>query len=267
MKRLVCILLVLALCLGLCACGKSGGFGIRVVQELAQQDYSIAFRTGDPTSAIVIAALKAMKADGTVDSLAVKWFGDRIVKIDSDDKAIFELGPIAPRTFIIGVDPDAFPVAYAASGTYWGFDVELATLMCNMLGWTLQLQPIKSEDVYVELSSGNIDCAWGGIVLSDAELAAKKYEQFGPYLHNDIVVAARLTSNVRSKLTLHGKCMSMPTTQEAKDFLATDPKLIKRLGQITRLAGGTIECFEYLYAGKCDAVLTDSLAVYYYNCH
>ena len=42
---------------------------------------------------------------------------------------------------------------------------------------------------------------------------------------------------------------------------------VKRLGQITRLAGGTTECFEYLYAGKCDVVLTDSTAVDYFNCH
>jgi len=51
------------------------------------------------------------------------------------------------------------------------------------------------------------------------------------------------------------------------DALNTDQKLIKRLGQITRLAGGTTECFAQLYAGKCDAVLTDSTALYYFNSH
>lgn len=266
MKKLICLLLVAAMCMGLCGCDRSG-FGIRIVQKLAEQEYSIAFRTDDPTSTYVIAALKALKADGTVDSLAIKWFGDKLVKIDSDAKALGEVGVITTRTFIIGVDPYAFPLAYAANGTYWGFDIELATVMCNMLGWTLQIQPIKSENVYIELSSGNIDCAWGGIVLNEKELAEHKYEQYGPYLHNDIVVASRLSSNVRTKLMLGGKCLAMPTTEEAMTFLTSDEKLVKRLGQITRLAGGTIECFEYLYAGKCDAVLTDSLAVHYYNCH
>ena len=49
--------------------------------------------------------------------------------------------------------------------------------------------------------------------------------------------------------------------------LNTNEKLANRLGQITRLAGGTTECFSYLYAGKCDAVLTDTAALYYYNSH
>lgn len=57
------------------------------------------------------------------------------------------------------------------------------------------------------------------------------------------------------------------STPEALAALNTDEKLVNRLGQITRLAGGTTECFEYLYAGKCDVVLTDSTALSYFNCH
>ena len=59
----------------------------------------------------------------------------------------------------------------------------------------------------------------------------------------------------------------MPSTPEARQALETDEKLIKRLGQITRLADGTTQCFEYLYSGKCDVVLTDSTALDYFNCH
>ena len=57
---------------------------------------------------------------------------------------------------------------------------------------------------------------------------------------------------------------------KAKDETALariQEKLANRLGQITRLAGGTTEFFEYLDAGKCDAVLTDTAALYYYNSH
>ena len=59
----------------------------------------------------------------------------------------------------------------------------------------------------------------------------------------------------------------MSSTPESMEALNTDERLSKRLGQITRLAGGTTQCFEYLYAGKCDVVLTDSTAVMYFNCH
>ena len=139
--------------------------------------------------------------------------------------------------------------------------------VCEKLGWTLKMQAIEKENVYVELSSGNIDVAWGGIAIDPKEADAGTFTVYGPYIHNDIVVATRNGSTVWNKLRLNGKKMCMPSTPEAMDALNQDPRLVKRLGQITRLAGGTTECFSYLYAGKCDVVLTDSTAVDYFNCH
>ncbi len=129
------------------------------------------------------------------------------------------------------------------------------------------MQPIEKENVYIELSSGNIDVAWGGIAVPKEDVEAGNFTVYGPYIHNDIVIASRNGASVWNRLRLNGRKMCMPSTPEAMDALNQDPKLTKRLGQITRLAGGTTECFSYLYAGKCDVVLTDSTAVDYFNCH
>ena len=63
--------------------------------------------------------------------------------------------------------------------------------------------------MYVELSSGNIDCAWGGIALDQKEVEAGKYTQYGPYVSNNIVVAGRNGSIVWNKLKLGGRTMAM----------------------------------------------------------
>lgn len=89
-----------------------------------------------------------------------------------------------------------------------------------------------------ELSSGNIDVAWGGIALDQKDIDAGKFTQYGPYIHNDIVIATRNGSSVWNKLRLNGRKMCMPSTPEALAALNTDEKLVNRLGQITRLAGG-----------------------------
>ena len=266
MKKIVALLLVLCMALSMCACGSSS-YGVKTVMTLVEQEYSLAFRNGDSTYDYVKAALETMAAEGTIDALTAKWFGDRIVNFDKNPDALAAKGMPEPRVFIIGVDINSFPMAYIANGDYWGYDVELATAMCERLGWTLKIQQIEKEDVYVELSSGNIDCAWGGIALNQEEIDAGKYAQYGPYVKNDIVVASREGSSVWNSLKLSGRNMAMCSTDEAMEALMSDGKLHKRLGQITRLAGGTTECFEYLYSGRCDAVLTDSTALYYYNCH
>lgn len=261
---------MLAACMAfsLCACGSGGTtYGVKTLQTLVSQDYSIAFRNDDPVYFYVTAAIETLAGEGKVDELEAKWFGDRIITFNKRAEALSELTPPAVQDLIIGIDVNSFPMAYISGDSYWGFDVELAQAVCERLGWTLKLQPIEKENVYVELSSGNIDCAWGGIALDPAEVEAGEYTQYGPYVHNDIVIASRNGSSVWNKLRLGGRNMAMCSTPEAMAALETDPKLKKRLGQITRLAGGTTECFEYLYAGKCDTVLTDSTALYYFNCH
>ena len=266
-KTVLTLLLLLALGLSLCGCGNAQTYGVTTIITLQQQDYSLAFRNDDPLYFYVTAALETLAAEGVVDQLSAKWFGQNIVTIGKNAEALSQLTRPEPRVFIIGLDVNSFPLAYISNGQFWGFDVELANAVCGRLGWTLQMQSIEKENVYVELSSGNIDCAWGGIALMQEDLDAKRLTQYGPYIHNDIVIAARAGSNIRNKLMLSGKKMCMSSTTEAKEALNIDPSIPKRLGQITRLAGGTAECFENLYAGKCDVVLTDSTALYYFNCH
>ncbi len=266
MKRALCILLSLLMLLPCAGCG-GRGYGVRTVQTLVAQDYSLAFRVDDPTQNYVSACLETMAAEGKIDELAVKWFGERIIEFHRRANALDQYENIKPRTLIIGVDINSFPMAYLHEGEFWGFDVELAIEVCKRLGWELKIQPIEKEDVYIELSSGNIDVAWGGIALDQAEIDEGKYSQFGPYVHNDIVVAAREGEFIYNSLMLRGKRIAMCSTTEALDALNRDEKLAARLSQVSRLAGGTTECFQYLGSGKCDAVLTDTTAIYYFNCH
>lgn len=271
-KRAICLLLAACLCLGLAGCGfgVTGGsaYGVRTIETLVEQEYSLAFRTNDPTADFVIAAIEVLAAEGKVDDLAVKWFGSRMISFEKNADALDQVTEENfPREFIIGVDINSFPMAYIANDNYWGYDVELAMAVCERLGWELKIQSIEKENVYVELSSGNIDCAWGGIALDPKEVAQGLYVEYGPYVENDIVVATRNGTMLMNKLMLSGKSMAMCSTPEALAALESDPRLARRLGQITRLAGGTTECFQYLFAGRCDAVLTDTTAIAYINCH
>ena len=267
-QRLYCLLFVPVFILLLSACGqRSMGSGVKAVETLVEQEYSLAFRNDDPTAYSVIGAIQALDEEGKLGELSNKWFGQRIISFPRSNIRLEDLEPTAYRDFIIGLDINSFPLAYQANGEYWGFDVEFAIAVCEKLGWHIKMQPIEKENVYIELSSGNIDCAWGGLALDPEEVESRVYSRYGPYVKNDIVVAVRATSYTMNKMMLSGKKMVMPSTPEAMDALNSDQKLVKRLGQITRLAGGTTECFSQLYAGKCDAVLTDSTALYYFNSH
>lgn len=267
MKKIICLLLVCAMTLGLAGCGGDGGYKIKTLTTLVEQNYSIAFRVGDVLQFYVVAAIEELNAEGRVNELNRKWFGEELVRFTKNAKALEETGMPPEHKLLLGVDVNSFPLAYVQDGNYWGFDVELAGSVCEKLGWTLKVIPIEKENVYNELASGNIDVAWGGIALSEDEIEDGLYVQYGPYVKNNIVIAARDGSRVWNSSRLSGRNMAMCTTTEAMDALNTNERLKKRLGQITRLPGGTTECFSLLYSGGCDAVLTDSTAVAYYNSH
>ena len=266
MKKSICLLLAVCLMATVCGCG-GFSYGVNTIQVLQEQDYSLAFRNNDPVYFYVTAALSVLAAQGQVDALASKWLGSPCLNFAKQADALEKLQPPEPQDLIIGIDINSFPMAYVSNGDYWGLDVELAMAVCALLGWNLKMQPIEKENVYIELSSGNIDVAWGGIALDQKDLDSDRFTQYGPYIHNDIVIATRNGSSVWNKMRLNGRIMCMPSTPEARAALENDPRLLKRLGQITRLAGGTTECFEYLYSGKCEIVLTDSTALQYFNCH
>lgn len=257
-KRIICVILAVIMSLSVCGCGVSGG-PYKVVKKVADQEYSIGVRAGDTLYYYIDAALKELSYDGTIDSLARDWFGDAgAVDFPKKKNALDELGYIAPRELIIGIDLNSYPMCYLSGNNYTGFDVELAKLVCKKLGWTLKTHAIRSEDAYVELNSGNIDCAWGGIVL-DKE--STDYTVLRTYMSNELVIAARSgTSNL-----LRGKTLYMNSSQAYLDIITEKAHMVKNLAQITRIDGSTSDFFEHLDSGDCDYILTTSSAVSFYN--
>lgn len=256
-KRMICLALAVITVLGLCACGGSGKY--RVVKTLGTQEYSIGFRNGDSTYHYIDRALRELSYEGVVDELCYKWFGDdSTVSFPEKKDALDDIGYVEPRTFIIGVDLDSFPMCYSNGVEYEGFDVELAQKVCDKLGWVLKVQPIHSEDAYVELNSGNIDCAWGGVIL---DRDSPDYTILVTYMSTDLVLAGK-SSNGSS---ISGKVLYMGTTQYCLDVMEDNASVSRKLGQITRVQGGTTDYFNALDNGKCDLILTTEAAVEYYN--
>ena len=270
-KRIAALLLALALCFSFTACSKTVG-SYRVVKTLSTEQFRIGFRDGDQAAVYVNAALKVLAADGTIHSLVLKWFGTDNTTFDSDAGALDALGDIPQRTFIMGLNEERFPMSYADGDGYSGFDVELAQAVCARLGWTLQYQSIANRNAYVELSSGNVDCAWGGMVLEqtdskDSKNSKKKQKMTltAPYLENRLLLIVRGDSKYRTGSSLKGTTVLLGTDETYMNALSGEEKLMKNFGAAQRVTGGSKACFEALAAGSCAAIVADSAALAYYT--
>ncbi len=259
MKKLTALLLSVLMLVSLCACNGDGKYC--VVKSLDELQYSIVLRNGDSSYHYINAALQELESEGRIDALAQDWFGDSdAVDFPSGKNRVKDFGYIEPREFTIGIDLDSFPMCFEENGVYTGFDVVLAQDVCDKLGWQLRVQPISTEDVFVELNSGNIDCAWGGIA---ADLSSADYTILATYMTTDAVIAG-LSSG---KGTLSGGVLYMSSAKTLQEILEASERSKNKLGQITLAQGTMQELFNLMANGDCDFVLTTEAAVYYNNHH
>ena len=271
--RLVAVLLCVAALASLAGCAKTVG-NYRVLKTFGEQSFRIGYRLDDQVAVYVDAALRSLAADGTVHRLAVEWMGQDELLIEADAEPLKDLGKIPKRTMIIGVNESCFPLSYKnTEGQYDGFDVALARAVCEKLGWTVRFTSVAPSDVYVQLTSGNVDCVWGGMTLADVNLTESGREKprreqlavSAAYLKSEIVLISRADSSVRSTHGLRGKSVMMDSGEQYIAAMQTDSGLVRRCGAIERVNGGAQQCFEALRSGEAAAIVTDSIAMNYYN--
>lgn len=261
-RKYAALLLLICFIPGLGACGTGGKEDTyRKVETLATEQFSIAFRKGDRLRDTVTAAIEVLVANGAAGDISRRWFGRDVILIKGNQNAINELEyEIEPRMFIMGLDSYGTPMSFKdSSGNYTGFDVELAQAVCDLLDWELRFQSLGVETVEIELASGNIDAAWGGMSF----LEGAGFSLSPAYMDNEKVIAARTDSGLKRLSRLTGKDLGLRNGQEYLALLDGKNNLREKCS--IQILLSTDRLFVALDQGHCDAILTDSVALDYYN--
>ena len=91
-------------------------------------------------------------------------------------------------TLVVGIT-DFVPMDYPGPDGQWiGFDADLARAFAESLGVACEFTVIDWDNKLLELDSGNIDCIWNGMTLTDGVKAAMETSK--PYCGNAQVVVA-----------------------------------------------------------------------------
>lgn len=162
---------------------------LKVVEDasFAPEKYGIAFRKGSDTVNHVNKAIKELKADGTLNTIATKYklqdlilAGDDYEEIkatESDWEYIKNKG-----TLVVGITYFA-PMNYKDdNGELIGFETEFAKAVADKLGLKVVFQEIDWNAKETELASKNIDCIWNGMTIN-AEREANMQISI-PYMEN-----------------------------------------------------------------------------------
>ncbi|MFI3170905.1 MAG: amino acid ABC transporter substrate-binding protein [Eubacteriales bacterium] len=161
------------------------------------------------------------------------------------------------RTLIVGFDAEYPPYGYMDdNGEYTGFDIEMAKLVCESLGWEFVAKPIDWDSKDMELESGTIDCIWNGFSLTPER--EDMYTWSAPYVDNSQVIVVAADSGIESLADLAGVNVIVQAGSSALEALNSDD-----CADLTATFGSLIEIADYnsafmnLEAGAADAVAVD----------
>ena len=263
-RKALTVFLCLALLLPLAACGRSNGpqaITFKVIGELNQKEFRVAFRKDDPLCEIVTAAMEELSAEGQITRLCTQYLGADYSCMPALDAALLRVETeVAPgRKLRIGVQDGVAPLSSSrADGSFSGLIPDLAELVAEKLGWTFEYMVINSESVAAELGSGNIDCAWMAASFKESESSCS----LSPgWLRNSHQLVVRSESGIRRKSNLKDKVLGITD--------ATSLSALKEDGLFDKITSvwyyqDLNACFNALAAGDCDAVVIDSIVSAYY---
>ena len=260
-RKILALVLCAVLCFLLPGCGSSNTIRFKMIAELNQEEFCVAFRKDDPLCDIFTAALQELSADGQISRLSAQYLGTDYSCMEAVSGAVqlLETPPEPGRTLRIGVQDGIAPISSSRDdGSFGGLIPDLAQLVAEKLGWTFEYMVINSDNVAAELGSGNIDCAWMAASFSGSSSTVS----LSPgWLRNTHELVVRSDSRYTRKNSLKGKVIGITD--------ATALAALKESGMDAKIGSvwyydDLAACFTALAAGDCDAVVIDGIVSGYY---
>lgn len=164
---------------------------------------------------------------------------------------------------VIGLDDTFAPMGFRdESGKLVGFDIDLATAVCEKLGVKAEFQPIDWDAKEMELSSGKIDCIWNGMSITPERKAGMSLSQ--AYLNNKIVIMTKDGVSIAKKEDLAGHKIGIQAGSAALDAVKADAIYKTVQGDITEYPTYD-EVILDMQAGRLDAMIIDEVYGSYKN--
>lgn len=169
----------------------------------------------------------------------------------------------AKGELVIGLDDTFAPMGFRdESGNLVGFDIDLATAVCEQLGVKATFQPIDWDAKELELSSGNIDCIWNGMSVTPERQQSMALSQ--PYLNNIIAIMTAQGTTVRAVSDLVGLNIGIQAGSAALEAVQSSDIYDSIKNNITEYPTYD-EVILDMQAGRLDAMIIDEVYGSYKN--
>lgn len=215
--------------------------------------------------AFVFALAGCSKSQPTTSKVTADTEDEQSVDASYIEEEYEEIPPIEVEnnTLVVAFDNNNAPYSSVnEQGELEGFDVDVAKLVCETNGWTLDAQAIDWSTKDKVLSSGEVDCVWGEVKYIDAYYTDNNQEWVS-YGEIYVDVTARYEDGYRTMDDLAGKHIEVEPsalfTIEGDRATEWGKKVAENAGRVTKVKDAQT-AYDDLLAGKCDGVIVSSRA-------
>lgn len=146
--------------------------------ELTAEEYGVGCRKGSDLASYINSVFGEAYADGSMMEIATTYGVQEALleQAESEFTASAEDSDVAyiqdKGTLIVGIT-DFAPMDYKDDNGEWiGFDADMAKLVAEKLGVTVEFIEIDWDNKILELDNKSIDVVWNGMTLTDDVMAA-----------------------------------------------------------------------------------------------
>lgn len=163
--------------------------------------------------------------------------------------------------FILGLDDSFPPLGFRdSSNEIVGFDIDLAKEVSSRLGVKFRAQPINWDSKEQELATGNIDCIWNGLTMTEERKEALSFSK--PYLKNAQVLVVKKNSGIKKLSDMAGKKIGLQAGSSASDAVEASPDFKRSVKSIIEFKDN-IMALNDLEIGGVDGVVMDLIVANY----
>jgi len=167
MKKLISLLLVVAMLATLCACGQtdSSADKVKVIDiPLSEESYAFCVNKEDADLlSQVNEYLAKIKGDGTFDAICDNYFGDGTPK-----KIESAVEDASKDQLVVATSTGFEPFEMVESGKFFGIDLEIAAGLAEYLGKELVIKDMQFESVVTSVQQGLCDIGMAGLTITPA---------------------------------------------------------------------------------------------------
>ena len=165
--------------------------------------------------------------------------------------------------FIVGIDDNFPPMGFRdENNDIVGFDIDLAKETAKRMGVEFEFKPIDWNNKEAEITSGNIDMIWNGLVINDER---KKYMLFSkPYMDDRQIILVKEGNphNIYAFGDLYGKVVGWQAGSNSEAYITKNPKIQNSFKEF-KTYPNVKDGFEALIQDKIDALIINEIVARY----